>query len=277
VGPRRRDRDEADVADAPALEHNRRSSDAGGILGTYDYMAPEQRGEGDGEIDERTDLFAVGVLVYRMLTGKRLVGLAKPATKRVAHLDVAWDDLIARCLEEDPADRYPSAAGLLDDLRAAPVPDASEALLDDLRTVEAEAAPEGPEAAGVPRGAPVAAPPARPAEEPMRQAPLPPRLSAGRRPRRPWRLALVLVFIVGALGVGVAALVPRLFPEVSNQANAHGSSTAQPRSAPEIDTSWPFDSHEAQSRQRATAESLGIPIKRTLVPDGLAERRGRSR
>ena len=64
-------------ADAPS---GRRSSGSSGILGTYDYMAPEQRGEGTGQIDQRTDIYAFGVLLYRMLTGGRPVGdLMDPA------------------------------------------------------------------------------------------------------------------------------------------------------------------------------------------------------
>lgn len=78
-------------------------STTGSILGTYDYMSPEQR-EGK-DADERSDIFAMGVMLYRMVTGKRLMGLAKPAGKVVKGLSAEWDRLLAACLEDEPAER----------------------------------------------------------------------------------------------------------------------------------------------------------------------------
>jgi serine/threonine protein kinase len=94
-----------------------RSSGSSGILGTYDYMAPEQRGEGTGQIDRRTDIYAFGVLLYRMLTGGRPVGMTRPASQIVPDLSKRWDAIISRCLEANPADRYQSSDALLSDLQ----------------------------------------------------------------------------------------------------------------------------------------------------------------
>ncbi len=97
---------------------SRRTSSASSILGTYDYMSPEQRGEGTGQIDERTDIYSFGVVVYRLLTGKRPTARAKPPSRVVRALPTRWDAVVDRCLPEDPRERYASAAGLLSDLRA---------------------------------------------------------------------------------------------------------------------------------------------------------------
>jgi eukaryotic-like serine/threonine-protein kinase len=77
------------------------------LLGTYEYMSPEQkRGE---EADERSDLYAVGLMTYRLLTGRSLL------TKMPSRMGFAeaWDDLIESALEEDPSARAASASDML--------------------------------------------------------------------------------------------------------------------------------------------------------------------
>ncbi|MFC1604718.1 fibronectin type III domain-containing protein [Planctomycetota bacterium] len=92
----------------------RRSSGSSGILGTYDYMSPEQR-EG-GVVDKRSDIYALGVLIYRILTGKRPAGMAERLSKHVRRLSRQWDSLVVRCLKDNPEDRYQSVERLLRDL-----------------------------------------------------------------------------------------------------------------------------------------------------------------
>ncbi len=91
-------------------------SSSGELLGTYDYMAPEQRGEG-GEVDARTDLYALGVMTYRLLTGRRPVGVAAPPSKLVKDLPTQWDEITAKCMEYDPSNRYQSAEALIGALK----------------------------------------------------------------------------------------------------------------------------------------------------------------
>lgn len=86
----------------------RSDSSTASILGTYDYMSPEQRGELAGvEVGPSADVYALGILLYRVLTGKR------PSRKAATHwrpdIDQAWDDIIDGCLEDHPRDRFASA------------------------------------------------------------------------------------------------------------------------------------------------------------------------
>jgi serine/threonine-protein kinase len=95
-------------------------------LGTPGYMAPEQiRG---GPVDARADVFAFGVLLYELATGRHPFG-GDPAAAFDALLEgrtpPAWtpiqppalDAIVRRCLRADPAQRYASAAALVEELR----------------------------------------------------------------------------------------------------------------------------------------------------------------
>ena len=103
-------------------------TETGAILGTVDYMAPEQaRGETP---DHRGDLFSFGIILYEMFTGtlpfrasnalsvmmKRLHEDA-PAVRLARPEIPAWlSAVVARALQRDPEDRYQSAGDLLRDL-----------------------------------------------------------------------------------------------------------------------------------------------------------------
>jgi tRNA A-37 threonylcarbamoyl transferase component Bud32 len=102
---------------------------AGTVMGTTNYMSPEQaRGR---PLDQRSDLFSLGVVLYEMVTGelpfKRETPLdtmhaivfeeAKPVTTIRRNLPPQVHLIISRCLRKRPEDRYPDARGLAEDLR----------------------------------------------------------------------------------------------------------------------------------------------------------------
>ncbi|HQY65518.1 MAG TPA: serine/threonine-protein kinase, partial [Polyangiaceae bacterium] len=78
------------------------------ILGTYEYMAPEQR-LGAPNVDDRADLYAVGVILYEMLTGQLPLGRFPPASELRPGTPEALDEVIHRALATAPTDRFPSA------------------------------------------------------------------------------------------------------------------------------------------------------------------------
>lgn len=80
-------------------------------MGTANYMAPEQRKDAK-HVDHRADLYSFGVMAYELLTGELPVGRFPPPSKTVPGLDKAWDSLVERCLEAEPAKRPHSALEL---------------------------------------------------------------------------------------------------------------------------------------------------------------------
>jgi sulfatase modifying factor 1 len=101
------------AADSPSTTGQR-------IVGTIDYMAPEQI---EGQLPTtKIDIYAVGAVVFEMLTGRRpftgttvlsaavdrLTSPPPRPSKIVPGLDRGWDELIARCLAADPAQRFDS-------------------------------------------------------------------------------------------------------------------------------------------------------------------------
>ena len=101
----------------------------GTILGTFQYMAPEQL-EGQ-EADARTDLFAFGAVVYEMLTGKKafegksqaslisaIMSAQPPAMTMLQPVTPATlERIVTTCLAKDPDDRWQTARDLLRELK----------------------------------------------------------------------------------------------------------------------------------------------------------------
>ncbi len=79
-------------------------TDAGKVMGTPQYMSPEQI-QAPGEVDHRADIYALGVVFYQMLTGE-LPGKKLEAPSKKVSLDVRLDEIVLRALEKKPELRY---------------------------------------------------------------------------------------------------------------------------------------------------------------------------
>jgi serine/threonine-protein kinase len=148
-------------------------TNAGDILGTALYMAPEQLRD-SRNVDARCDIWSIGVVIYELVTGRPIYDAANnaelgvkilterpvPLRARDPNLPAELEAVLDRCFAREPAERYADLAALADALR----PWGSAEVIERIRTV------------------------------------LQP-------PRKPWKLAVVAIVLGVALGFGIGALV----------------------------------------------------------------------
>jgi serine/threonine protein kinase/beta-lactam-binding protein with PASTA domain len=186
-------------------------TEVGSIIGTAQYLSPEQaRG---APVDDRSDLYSVGVLLYELLTGeapyngdtpveiamKHLSAVPEPPSAKRPEVPPELDAVVLRALAKSPDDRYQSAEEMDADLNAISKGlEISETTTDAATTVLAGAGLSAPTM--ISRAPTRIAPPAR------SSAPTPPAQPPGyydlenarvRRPIWPWLLALALAAAVG--------------------------------------------------------------------------------
>lgn len=163
------------TAAGPGEEHN-----ATGIIGTPRYMAPEQL-ENPRQVDQRADVYSLGVVFYEMLTGELPLGRFAPPSEK-SGADARLDEVVLRALEKEPNRRTPSAGEMK----------------TQVETVAAAQAGADPRS-GTGKNA---APPSSPAED------LPPVVAHSRRALR----AGLVVFLLCALGgLVVSILLPNTY------------------------------------------------------------------
>jgi serine/threonine protein kinase len=106
-------------------------TELGKVMGTPDYMSPEQvRGD---EVDARADIWSFGVLVHEMLTGElpyrrerswfgwmRSLSGAKPAPRKLSGAPFRLQAMVRKCLELDASDHYRSFDEVIEELRRIP-------------------------------------------------------------------------------------------------------------------------------------------------------------
>jgi len=114
-----------------SISHTGTATALGAVMGTLEYMAPEQA-QGQA-VDHRADIYSFGLLLYDMLTGRQRIARRDNAMSEMmsrmqhtppsirtldGHMPEALDDIVSKCLQTDPKSRYQTTAELVADLEA---------------------------------------------------------------------------------------------------------------------------------------------------------------
>jgi serine/threonine-protein kinase len=120
----------ADFGLAKYLDGEATQTRSGVLMGTPGYMAPEQAAGHNDRVTPRTDVWALGVILFELLTGRRPFtgGSWDVVTGQILHqpvprprglrigLDKALEAIVLKCLEKDPARRFATAGELAEEL-----------------------------------------------------------------------------------------------------------------------------------------------------------------
>ncbi|MCB1279285.1 bifunctional serine/threonine-protein kinase/formylglycine-generating enzyme family protein [Prosthecobacter sp.] len=185
---------------------------SGVAMGTLHYMAPEALMLGSA-VDHRADIYAVGVMLYQMLTGKLPKGMFELPSLLVPGLDPRYDGIIAKALREEREERYQSSREMRDDL-------------DNILTqavAEVEAPKENVPPAQTPAALPTHARPHQPGGRKRHQSPPP--AAAPSQPSMQSSGAWPIWIVLSVLAVG-GGLVWFQSSRASSATTAHQDETA---------------------------------------------------
>jgi serine/threonine protein kinase len=108
----------------------------GTVLGTPDYMAPEQmRGN---SVDHRADIYSLGVMLYEMLCKEVPRGMVEPPSKRVT-VDARVDEVVKKAMQHLPERRYQRTSEMrtaVEQIRETPLPRSFEPAMSDAAAKE---------------------------------------------------------------------------------------------------------------------------------------------
>jgi serine/threonine protein kinase len=104
----------ASAEEPPSAPAATRKTSVTGMVGTPQYMAPEQVQQ-PATVDHRADIYSLGVVFYEMLTGELPGEIFAPPSRKV-QMDVRIDEIVLRALEKNPALRYQQASVLKTDV-----------------------------------------------------------------------------------------------------------------------------------------------------------------
>ncbi|MGD9934973.1 MAG: protein kinase [Dehalococcoidia bacterium] len=262
---------------------------AGGFVGTPAFAAPEQI---DGEVDHRSDVYALGVTLYAMLTGRppfegrsaiETLFQHRTAPVPTGPLQAFPDsiqNIVRRCLEKDPRDRYQSAAEL-------------SGAIDRGRQSVTRMSVGGPTAA--PPASPsqsVAPPPARPSANitgapsamgagmpPVQRAPEPvaqswpaqhPVIDRSSRSKRPIFLAIATsAAVVAVVGIGTALVFGRGGdPPPATPGGPTASATASPSPGSSVQPSSTSNPSPAPRAAPVLLPSVTPPVSTSRLSSG---------
>jgi len=85
------------------------------VMGTVAYMSPEQK-ISSRDVDQTTDIYAVGVMIYEILCGKKPLGHFKAPSEINPDISKKFDQIVYKCMAQDRKDRYQTAVALKDAL-----------------------------------------------------------------------------------------------------------------------------------------------------------------
>jgi len=85
------------------------------VMGTWNYMSPEQR-TNSKEVDQRSDIYALGIILYEITTGKKPEGVFKEPRKVNPKISTLLEEVILKCIEQRKEKRYQSVDEFKDNL-----------------------------------------------------------------------------------------------------------------------------------------------------------------